>query len=264
MSWLYAWSVTIQAYVINLRSRADRRIDFEKRHSQLRLNFKYVEAVDGASWDTNVHFSPPNVAACWLSHQKVAELLLSTGDEFALVLEDDAILDFRIMDLVNRESELAAVDLDLFQVGYNIQANRVASGHKDSYLRNRLILMCLVDRLIEKIPLIHFSFCRTHNIHTRLSLPRPCVLGLFETGTHAYIMSRKLAQMIVRFNNPVLLPADIALCELAKLDQVNMARPSNTYSKQSDSTSSITEISNEVMETKIAQIAESLIDDYCH
>ena len=228
------------------------------------MDVVYVEAVDGTSWDTNVHFSPPNVAACWLSHQKVAELLLSSGDEFALVLEDDAILDFRIVDLLTKESELSAVGLVLFQVGYNIQANKVASGHKDSYLRMRLMSLCLVHRLAEKIPLISSGFCRTHSIHTRLNLPRPCVLGLFETGTHAYIMSRKLAQLIVRFNNPVLLPADIALCELAKLDCVKMARPSNTYSKQSDSCSSIFEISNEVMETKIAKLSESLIDDYCH
>ena len=253
--------MTIRAYVINLRRRADRRIDFEKRHSHLGINFQYVEAVDGSSLNTNAHFSPLNVAACWLSHQKVAELLLSTRDEFALVLEDDAILDFRIMDLINRESELSAVGLDLFQVGYNIQANRVASGHKDSHLRIRLILLCLVDRFIEKIPLIHSNFCRTHNIHTRLNLSHPCVLGLFETGTHAYIMSRKLARIIVRFNNPVLLPADIALCELAKLDYVSMARPSNTYSKQSDSTSSIFQISNEAMETEIAKISERVIDD---
>lgn len=242
----------------------DRRIEFEKKHSHLRLNFQYVEAVDGTLLETNAHFSPPNVAACWLSHQKVADLLLSTGDEFALVLEDDAILDSRIIDLVNMESELSALELDLFQVGYNIQTNRVASGHKDSHLRFRLMLLCLVDRFIEKVPLIHSSFCRTHNIHTRLNLPRPCILGLFETGTHAYLMSRKLAQIIVRFNNPVLLPADIALCELAKLDYINMARPSNTYSKQSDSTSSIFEISNEVMEKKIAKVKESIIDDYCH
>ena len=264
MSWLYARAVTIQAYVINLRSRADRRIEFERKHRHLRLDFQYIEAVDGASLDTTAHFSPPNVAACWLSHQKVAELLLASDDEFALVLEDDAILDFRIMDLVNRESELSAVKLDLFQVGYNIQANRVASGHKDSSLRTRLMLLCLMDRIIERIPIIHSNFCKTHNIHTILNLPHPCVLGLFETGTHAYIISRNLARIIVRFNNPVLLPADIALCEIAKLENVNMARPSSTFSKQSDSTSSIFEISNEVMETNIAKATERVINDYCH
>jgi len=70
--------------------------------------------------------------------------------------------------------------------------------------------------------------------------------------------------LIVRFNNPVLLPADVALCELAKLDCIKMARPSDTYSNQSNSVSSIFEISNEVMETKIAKLSESLINDYCH
>jgi GR25 family glycosyltransferase involved in LPS biosynthesis len=256
--------VKFQTYVISLTNRVDRRIEFEKNHSRLRLDFQYVEAVDGALLETNAHFSPPNVAACWLSHQKVANLLLSTGDEFALVLEDDAVLDFRVMDLVNRESELSALELDLFQVGYNIQNDRVASGHKDSHLRIRLILLCLVHRFLEKVPLIKSSFCRTHNIHTSLNLPHPCILGLFETGTHAYIMSRKLAKIIVDFNNPVLLPADIALCELAKLDYINMARPSKTYSKQTDSTTSIFEISNEVMETKIAKVTERVIDDYCY
>jgi len=261
---LYAGAVTIEAYVINLRRRIDRRKDFEKRHNQLRLSFKYVDAVDGALWDTNVHFSPPNVAACWLSHQKVAELFLSSGDKFALVLEDDAILDFRIVELINKESELAALGLDLFQVGYNIQANRVSSGHKDSYLRMKLIWLCMVDRIIANVPFMRSNFCNTHEIHTALNLPQPCVVGLFETGTHAYIMSRKLAQLIVRFNNPVLLPADVALCELAKLDCIKMARPSDTYSNQSNSVSSIFEISNEVMETKIAKLSESLINDYCH
>jgi len=254
--------VTIQAYVINLKRRRDRREEFETRHSHLKIDFNFVEAVDGQAIEMDSHFSPNNVAACWLSHQKVAQLLLLSDDRYALVLEDDAILDSKTVELLERESTFRKFGVDLFQIGYNVQDNRVASGHRDSYLRAKLNLLCICESIFSKFLISNTNFCRNHNLHIELNLPCPCVNGLFETGTHAYIMSRKLAEIMLMFNNPVLLPADVALCELAKLENVYMARPSSSYSTQSDSVSSILEISNEVMETKLAVVMESLIHDY--
>lgn len=254
--------MSIQAYVINLRRRKDRREEFETRHSHLKFDFNFVEAIDGQYIEKGSHFSPNNVAACWLSHQKVARMHLLSNDQYAFVLEDDAILDFKTIELLERESTFSKFGVDLFQVGYNVQSDRVASGYRDSRLRTKLKLLCLCQRAFSNFSILESKFCRTHSLHTELNLPSPCVHGLFETGTHAYIMSRKLAELILVFNNPVLLPADVALCELAKLDNVQMTRPSSSYANQSDSFSSILDISNEVMETKIFSAMESLLDDY--
>ncbi|HMK96824.1 MAG TPA: glycosyltransferase family 25 protein [Acidimicrobiales bacterium] len=93
----------MQAYVINLARSAERRRAIEDQLRRLGQPYLLVEAVDGRSLDvhdealvqpallTRSTFKP-GVAACSLSHLRVYERLLGTGEGVALVLEDDALL----------------------------------------------------------------------------------------------------------------------------------------------------------------------------
>ena len=79
----------------------------------------------------------------------------------------------------------------------------------------------------------------------------------FELGTHAYIMSSKFAHAVLSFNYPVYLPADLAMMELTKTKKYNVFRLNRSLIDQSDSPSSISNASSNVLEKEIARLTSS-------
>jgi len=92
----------MHVYVINLARRPDRRAFMQAQADRLGLKFDYIDAVDAQSPSANlgeieVRSGPygrisKGDLACTLSHRKFWRLLLETGEPYAVVLEDDAIL----------------------------------------------------------------------------------------------------------------------------------------------------------------------------
>jgi glycosyl transferase family 25 len=81
------------AYLINLDRRPDRWNEFVKKSTGLGLPITRLAAVDGLLLSQEELKLPMPVAACWMSHQMVAEEFLNSGAEHCLVLEDDIDLD---------------------------------------------------------------------------------------------------------------------------------------------------------------------------
>lgn len=95
-----------RCYVINLPSETERKKRIATRLRTLGIEPTFVEGVDGRLLDldaTNVYDStrhrrwyPRDLSrgeiGCCLAHRKVYERMLDDGCEYALVLEDDAIL----------------------------------------------------------------------------------------------------------------------------------------------------------------------------
>lgn len=240
--------------MINLKDRPDRLKSVSERLKSYGLNFEIIEAVAGSKLPVGTHSCPPNVAACWLSHQFAASKFLESKDEHALILEDDAKFVDDAMRFIKNPGLFIEAHLDIFQLGYNVQNNKVASGHRDSRLRRRSRIICNLHKIGN---LVHFEFlkkCPSHEFEVSLKSVDPFVLNLFETGTHGYVISRNAARIIMEFNNPVLLPADIALCEISQCKDISMARPTTSLITQDDSVSSIPEISNEALESKLTEI----------
>jgi len=92
----------MHVYVINLLRRPDRRAFMQQQADRLGLAFDYVDAIDARTdapefaeveVRTGLHgrISRGDLA-CTLSHRKFWRLFLASGEPYAVVLEDDAVL----------------------------------------------------------------------------------------------------------------------------------------------------------------------------
>lgn len=92
----------MHVYVINLARRPDRRAFMQQQADRLGLHLDFIDAVDAQSPAANLdeievrsglhgRMSKGDLA-CTLSHRKFWRLLLDSGEPYAVVLEDDAIL----------------------------------------------------------------------------------------------------------------------------------------------------------------------------
>lgn len=95
----------LRAYYINLDVSGDRRAHIEDQISRVGLEGVRINAIDGrevALFDPRIdpysfhlcHHAllRPGEVGCYLSHIKALETFLESGDDFALILEDDAVL----------------------------------------------------------------------------------------------------------------------------------------------------------------------------
>jgi len=101
----------MRAYVINLARSADRRMHMSVELQKVGIPYEFVDGVEGQDLDlTNPQVIDPSVlatdwfrpgiAGCALSHLRVYEKILLDNLDWALVLEDDAILPNDLEDLV--------------------------------------------------------------------------------------------------------------------------------------------------------------------
>lgn len=100
----------MKIFVINLARSSERRVSIEQQLSLLQLDYEIVEAVDGSqlNYDEIVkHTKTLNYAVtsgeigCALSHIKIYRKIVSNNIPFALILEDDAQLDYQIIQVMH-------------------------------------------------------------------------------------------------------------------------------------------------------------------
>jgi GR25 family glycosyltransferase involved in LPS biosynthesis len=81
-------------YYINLDRSPERKERMEKMFQQFKLDFTRVQAIDGkqlTSWDQRLN---PYEQGCTLSHLKAIEEFYQSGEEMAIICEDDMTMDF--------------------------------------------------------------------------------------------------------------------------------------------------------------------------
>lgn len=97
----------LTTYIVNLKRNADRRAFMEQQMAQMPwARVEFIDAVDGRAmseqqrgekFDTKRGSALigreilPGEIGCTLSHQECYRRLLTSGDEYALILEDDAV-----------------------------------------------------------------------------------------------------------------------------------------------------------------------------
>lgn len=247
------WDIT---FLINLDKRTDRWTDFLKNSSELHFPTLRFSAVTAESLSLSELRLPSTVAACWKSHQGVAKAFLESDAEHCLVLEDDVHLTHAAIEALNQIWEKSFQGIDLFQVGFCVHNNRLSN--RSSYrLQSRLI------GLVRSFRMLNFSLTRKilsafygyeFLFHEQIS--QTVAQNTFELGTHAYVMSRNFAEAIVEFNDPVYLPADLALMELANTKKFNSLRLVTSLVDQTDSPSSIANASTNSLEKEILRIGK--------
>ena len=247
------WDIT---FLINLDKRSDRWTDFLKNSSELHFPTLRFSAVTAESLSLTELRLPSTVAACWKSHQGVAKAFLESDAEHCLVLEDDVHLTHAAIEALNQIWEKSFQGIDLLQVGFCVHNNRLSN--RSSYrLQSRLVGLARSVRML--------NLSKTQNILSSLygyefffheQISQPVAQNTFELGTHAYVMSRNFAAAIVKFNDPVYLPADLALMELANTKKFDSLRLVSSLVDQTDSPSSIANASANSLEKEISRIGK--------
>lgn len=234
----------MKIFYINLDSRVDRKDFFLNQFCFSILNPERISAV--ALSGDNFNIASPGVAGCWNSHQKAYKSLLKSRDSHALIFEDDAIISSKVIRILENLKHLSLDGIDLFQLGYLKDRNKltVDSGKIDFLYRWKLIFFTVFRIIISQTKKVKFmNLWRINNNLRSLNFENewkrimgmniPLVYNSFEAGTHCYIISRRLAQALISFNNnPVIISADLLLIEVANSRIYNCFRVSKSLSSQ--------------------------------
>jgi GR25 family glycosyltransferase involved in LPS biosynthesis len=225
----------MKAYVINLHDRVDRWHSVTNQWNSKTHVLVRVDAVKSSDIPTSLtDFLPTPVVANWESQCKAFREFLSTDDQYALILEDDFLLNNANISRMLKLTDDAG--LDFLQLGY---------------LYNSTIDFLLIkainfrDLLLKSLSKISLKF--KSGLSQRLLLKEQevvsfkIVMNHAGAGSHAYIISRKFAEEMLKINHPTFLAADGLFIAISGLRFLKMGRLRKNLVKQSNSPSSITE-----------------------
>lgn len=253
---------SIPSVVINLDNRPDRAQEFYKQFKNSDIKPLRIRAINGEDLK-GIYYVPKNVAACWMSHCKAFEYLLSTTSSHLIIFEDDAELSkegFRFISGLNADK---LENIDLLQFGYLTFKGKLDFPKFDvekfpinlpkimgfSFKRNDFVFRNWtrsIRFIIRKffIPIYktkkYKKYCKNEIIlRNKLNSKYPLIYNSFEAGTHSYIVSRDMAEFLLKCNNPTFLAADLFLMGFALASNSKSLRLSRSLSKQNNSQSSI-------------------------
>ena len=226
--------------VINLDRDKERMERSERQLDDLKLPFLRVQAIDGKTLNLENCLVPnANVAACWLSHVKCYEILLSSKYERMLILEDD----FVIKNKKSFQLKLSAASIskhNLIQLGF------LSFGVVPKFEQLLLILSKIFLKLTYAIPLNSIDatlFKKIRNRRERFqSAGKGFIPSDFLAGAHGYVIDRKAAELLRVVNQPVFLPADGLLQSVSRSGTLSTARSIHSYIAQAPGISSIESI----------------------
>jgi GR25 family glycosyltransferase involved in LPS biosynthesis len=195
----------IAYFVINLDRRPDRLESFTENFAGHSPKISRISAVDGQS---NTFTNPPSLLSlgeqgCWASHQKIMKQFISLGQEYCVILEDDAKLSCRpgldFGSIVSSAIELMKVEeLGILQLGTIKSLYKLSSRHGFGYFLSEWIRGTKSRKVI------------VSGVGQRLYKHQ------YRAGTHAYIINRSAAMLLHDTNTPAVFPADSFYGFLAK------------------------------------------------
>lgn len=114
----------LKIFIVSLKRDEEKRQVIKTKLNSLGLSFEFVDAVDGRQLPENrldgLNFSEkikvrkfaptPGELGCGLSHLKIYDQLTQLKDEWACVLEDDAILDHRFAEFIRNFNDKELVN----------------------------------------------------------------------------------------------------------------------------------------------------------
>lgn len=93
-------TISYETYLINLDRSVDRLTFMQKEFEKQNMPFQRISAIDGSKLKGNEFIIRnrydrklvPGEAGCYLSHIKTLQIFLESGNSYALIIEDDAVL----------------------------------------------------------------------------------------------------------------------------------------------------------------------------
>jgi GR25 family glycosyltransferase involved in LPS biosynthesis len=192
--------------LINLDRDVERLKSSVEEFSKLGMTFTRISATTSENLENPSSFAfKRSVEACWASHLSALQVLVESDNTFAIVYEDDFFIKNEKTFKKNL-TQLQNHDFDLVQLGY------LSIGFK-----NKLIVLientqALLFRFFLVLGNLGVPLFRENLSRQRINLiqgtPRHFVPNSFQPGTHAYMISRSLAEKILAEYKTFLLPTD--------------------------------------------------------
>jgi GR25 family glycosyltransferase involved in LPS biosynthesis len=211
------------SYVINLNTRPDRLQNVMKRFNSIGEEFERVEAIAGDSQFKHYEkfIAPKNVVANWKSHLECYRKFLESDADVCLIFEDDVEFTGQFRHFLNQLRKQEYFDFDVFQFGYLGSKLKFSTFRKFKdvftysifkYMHSvlQLILQNKPSKVLDKLSKIVGGLSYRIDQSNAFQLNGAIIPG-FVSGTHAYAISRDMAQHLLSYNNPTILGADLAL-----------------------------------------------------
>jgi GR25 family glycosyltransferase involved in LPS biosynthesis len=225
----------MKAYVINLDSRPDRWSSVLRQWESQNIELIRMGAIDATQvTDQEAKYLSKPVVANWLSQCQVYREFLGSEDDFALILEDDFLIDHA--DFAKYLKLTKKCNFDFLQLGYLLNSRRDFLDVKFSNLCD--LLLKVLNKFSTRISM-DSNFFRKKLITEQTGIDFKIVLRDARAGSHAYIISRKFATAMLELNSPVFIATDGLFMAIASLRYLRMGRLRKNVIRQSDSPSSI-------------------------
>jgi GR25 family glycosyltransferase involved in LPS biosynthesis len=223
--------------LINLERRKDRLEAAINTAQKYNLDFERLDAIDSLSCNPGSEILVTlDVYACWQSHLKSYRTFLQTDHSYCLILEDD----FTVKDRKSLEILLEKRDwenYDLLQVGFILPGilNKITY----IYTNYENLFFRIIGKVASAVK-IH-TITRKMRINEVLKSKSNVAANQFFPGTHAYIISRSMAQKILSIKGPQMYSADLFYMSLAQMRSFKIARLRKSVFGQSNTTPSISQ-----------------------
>jgi GR25 family glycosyltransferase involved in LPS biosynthesis len=228
----------MKVLVINVQERADRRSSISSHLKTLNFSYQIVNAVDKheLSFATS-NFLSVDVERILRSHLKCLRIAANLRDEYVLVLEDDAILNFDSNELREIVDYIAEKKIVFLQLGF-LHLNVFDS--LSIFLRNTYDLLIKVDFLGKFFSQLGFKEIeRASKQKWRRGLSTKFVLNDVRYGAHCYLIHSSFAHDLTLVSEPYFLSADDLYVSLGRMKSFRMARLRRSRASQSKSPSSV-------------------------
>lgn len=230
------------AYVINLASRPDRMKFALSEAKRVGLEVRRVEAVSAADVDpeqVSMTGQDPSRIACWESHRRAWKAAEQDGLDSFLILEDDCRWIQDPNSLLDAIARTQPGMFDLLQLG-SLQGgrerlprrSRVAFRVAESLRFAKVIVpeMRRVEAYLEDRSQLYAQ--KAAEMRTSAAIALDVVWGRFDSGAHAYLVSRSMVPHLMVFNWPPFLAADDALAALAHQGRFKIGRLATSIASQ--------------------------------
>ena len=244
------------SYVINLNTRSDRLQNVIKRFSSIGEDFERIEAIIGdLQFEHYEKFiAPKNVVANWKSHLECYRKFLESDADVCLIFEDDVEFMGQFKHFLDQLKKQEHFDFDIFQFGYLGSKSKFNTlrKFKNVFTRSifkymhsvlRLILQDnpskVSDKLSKIVDVLNYRIDKSNEFQLN-----GIITPGFVSGTHAYAISRDMAQHLLSYNSPTILGADLALQILSMSGNWNIYRTPISLASQDATSVSIGEHSS--------------------
>ena len=226
----------LDSLLINLESAEARRIFSLKNLSKLNVEVSLISALPALSTSNTIFGLSDTARACFESHSKSWKFILSQQMISALVCEDDfdpapnLNLDFVLGSFKNIDWDV--IQIGFLKIGLNAKVEIWLKNMQSRFFR-------LIGEMVKKCSK-NSAVLQRKRIREALLTPKGFIYGDFQSGSHAYLVSKEGAEKLAQLPTNIM-PVDAMLHILAECNSIISFRSKTSYVSQFSFPSQISE-----------------------